>query len=109
MISLNLDPQTRRVFDRDKNIRNLEGYFHFGNQSPKEVLLLKPSLANKAIGLLNKIQEITGSEYVFLHIQGGPSGGSYCVPRPKDYKPSEAVHSVLGCYDRAYFQKFLEG
>ncbi|MBI5798209.1 hypothetical protein HZA98_04885 [Candidatus Woesearchaeota archaeon] len=108
MIPLNLDPETRKVFNKEQGIRNLENYFSFRNESPEEALKTRPYLANRAIALLDEIQELTGLEYVFLHIQGGPRGGSYCVLREKSYEPSNVVHSTLGSYNKAYFEKFLK-
>lgn len=108
MLTLRLQPAARQRFERNIAIRDLEGYFSF-QDSPARELLIRPELAQKAIELLDKIQDLTQKEYAFTHIQEGPLG-AYCVPTPKDYCPKNLnVTNILGSYDKKYFQTFLEG
>ena len=87
-------------------IHYLEEYF-IRCDSPEEFLKKEPSLANRAITLLERIQELFGVEYVFAHLQES-SLSSYSIPSPRSYCPSNPrITRLYGIYDIAYFKDFL--
>ncbi|MDP3728546.1 MAG: hypothetical protein Q8R18_03780 [bacterium] len=89
-----------------ESIGDLKEYFTFPD-APGALIQRRPELAQRAINLLDKIQEISNQEYVFLHVQSGPFGG-ICAPRPKNYNPNSVTNTILGSYDRQYFVNFIE-
>jgi len=91
---------------KHEKILSFKTYFSF-EDSPEEFLRENPSLAKRAIRLLDRIEKFCGVEYAFVHVQEGPFGG-YCAPTPKNYKPQNPlVTKVLASYDRQYFEDFL--
>ncbi len=89
-----------------ERIGDLKEYFTFPDE-PRSIIQRRPELAHRAVDLLDKIKDLTKQEYVFLHIQSGPFGGT-CAPRPRDYNPSSVTNTILGSYDRQYFVDFLQ-
>lgn len=93
--------------EMNEKILSLRSYFSL-EDAPEELLGENPSLAKRAIRLLDRIEKISGIEYAFIHIQEGPFGG-YCAPSPKNYQPENRdITKVLGRYDRQYFVNFLK-
>ena len=99
--------QNETNVEMKERILNMRGYFSL-DDSPEDLLKEDPSLARRAIALLDRIKKLSGVEYTFVHIQEGPFGG-YCAPKPKDYTPeNQNVTHLLGSYDKEYFVDFLE-
>lgn len=89
-----------------ERIAQLPEYFTI-HEEVDSLLKKKPHFAKRAISLLDKIEDLTGKEFVFLEIQSPPFGGT-CAPRPIDYDPSNRVNLILRKYDRQYFLDFLQ-
>ena len=88
-------------------IERLTEYFCF-NDSPKRLMVQDPTLADRAIRLLDKIKEVFKEEYDFVYVQKASPFGGNCRPYPRGYDfPNPNFPIVLGVYNRDYFENLL--